>query len=274
MAGTLGSIRMVMDDDEVREAMKPYVRKLTAKQVKRLGWAIEPHESHFDRLLRPTILGMASSAEDPEIVAYAKERFADMHDPTELTVEMRVPGRRPSLRNAALDPDLRGVVYGTVARTGGEAEFNKLLAMHNSTHSNEEKLNLCAALTGFKQPELVERALGLINSEHVRLQDVAYWLAYSFTNRFARDAAWKWLKENWKWLEDNLGSDLAFYRVPIYVARGFGDENFIEEYREFFTGVLSPSFERSYNQGLEMIEWQSAWKKRDLKLVKAFFKNN
>ncbi len=272
MAGTLGSIRMVMDDDEVREAMKPYVRKLTAKQVKRLGWTIESHESHFDRLLRPTILGMASSAEDPEIVAYAKERFADMHDPTELTVEMRVPGRRPSLRNAALDPDLRGVVYGTVARTGGEAEFNKLLAMHNSTHSNEEKLNLCAALTGFKQPELVERALGLINSEHVRLQDVAYWLAYSFTNRFARDAAWKWLKENWKWLDDNLGNDLAFYRIPIYVARGFGDENFIEEYREFFTGVLSPSFERSYNQGLEMIEWQSAWKKRDLKLVKAFFK--
>lgn len=273
MAATLGSIRFIMDDDTVREAMKPYVRKLTAAQVARLGWTIEPHESHFDRLLRPTVLGMASSADEPEIVAFAKERFAEMHDPSELEAQMKIPGRRPSLRNSNLDPDLRGVVYGTIARTGGEAEFNKLLAMHNHTHSNEEKLNLCAALTGFKQPELIARTLGLINSDQVRLQDVAYWLAYSFTNRYARDATWKWLKDNWKWLEDNMGNDLSFYRMPIYAARGFSDESFIADYKKFFGKVLSPAFERAYNQGLEMIEWQSAWKKRDLKLVKAFFKN-
>jgi aminopeptidase N len=274
MAGTIGSIRFIMDNEEVREALKPLVRKLTARQVKRLGWSPEAHESHFDRLLRPTILGMASASDESEVVAYALERFADMHDPSEIKAELRGPGFHAKLRNDSLDPDLRGVVYGTAARRGGEAEFNKMWAMHNHTHSNEEKLNLCSALTGFEQPELVARALSLITTEYIRLQDVPYWIAYSFANRHARQAAWEWLKKNWGWLEEHLGTDLSFYRMPIYVARGFSDEKFIDEYKKFFGKVLSPAFERSYNQGLEMIEWQSAWKKRDLMLVKAFLRAN
>lgn len=52
-------------------------------------------------------------------------------------------------------------------------------------------------------------------TKDVRLQDVAYWLAYSFSTRHARKVAWSWLKKNWKWLDDNLGTDLAFYRMPI-----------------------------------------------------------
>jgi hypothetical protein len=36
---------------------------------------------------------------------------------------------------------------------------------------------------------------------------------------------------------------------------------------------MSITLERTYNQGIEMIQWQSAWKKRSLKEVKAFFKN-
>jgi hypothetical protein len=35
--------------------------------------------------------------------------------------------------------------------------------------------------------------------------------------------------------------------------------------------VRKPSLERSINQGVEMIEWQSAWRKRDLEFIKKFF---
>jgi len=34
---------------------------------------------------------------------------------------------------------------------------------------------------------------------------------------------------------------------------------------------MSITMERSFNQGVEMIEWQSAWKKRSLREVKTFF---
>lgn len=274
IAGLLGSIRIIMNDDLIREDMKPFVRNLIKGEVKRLGWEAKPKESHFDRLLRPTILGMAAASDEKSVVSLALEKFAEMHTPEDIAVDLRTAGPHASMRNTVVDPDLRGVVYGTAARTGSEAEFNKLLALHNNSNFSEERLNLCAALCGFKQPELIDRALSLINTDTVRLQDVAYWLVYSFSNRFAREKTWEWMVKNWDWLEKNMGTDLSFYRMPIYAARGFSDESFLIKYKKFFGKVLSPAFERSYNQGIEMIQWQSAWKKRDLKLVRAFFKSS
>lgn len=271
IAGLLGSLRVVMDDEKVREDMKPFVRKLVAKELKRLGMKSSPNESHFDRLLRPTILGMAAASDEKSVVDFALTMFAEMHSPEDVATELRTTGPRTSARNSSLDPDLRGVVYGTAARTGGEAEFNKLLAMHNSSSFSEERLNICAALSGFKQPELIDRALALIDTEAVRLQDVAYWLAYSFSNRYAREKTWNWMVSHWDWLEKNMGNDLSFYRMPIYAARGYSDEKFLATYKKFFGKVLSPAFDRSYNQGIEMIQWQSAWKKRDLEKVRSFF---
>ena len=113
----------------------------------------------------------------------------------------------------------------------------------------------------------------MINSDAVRLQDVAYWIAYSFMNRHARTQTWQWVKQNWDWLHENLGTDLSFYRMPVYAARAFSDASFIDEYTAFFEPKLSPALERSYKQGLEMLQWQSAWKARDTQAVKSFFKS-
>jgi aminopeptidase N len=143
--------------------------------------------------------------------------------------------------------------------------------MHNKTTSSEERLNICAALCSFKQPALYKKALGLITSDDVRLQDVAYWLVYSFSNRFSRKETWEWMKDNWSWLEKNIGDDLSFYRMPMFAARSSSDAEFLKEYKKFFSGVLSPAFVRSYNQGIETIEWQSSWKKRDLKSLQQYF---
>lgn len=76
-------IRSVMDDDGVRDAMKPMVRTLVATQVKRLGWKPEPQQNRTDRLLRPTMLGMASARMSLRLWRI-KERFAEMHDPSEV----------------------------------------------------------------------------------------------------------------------------------------------------------------------------------------------
>ncbi len=271
MATNLASVRVVMNDESLREAMKPYVRKLVSKQQKRLGWERKPHESHFDSLLRPTILGMAAVADAPDVTDKAIALFNDMEHPEDVPTELRSSGTRTNLRNGAVDPDMRSIVYGTAARHGGQKEFDKLLALHNASSSSEERLNLCAALCGFKQPKIIDQTLALINTEQVRLQDVAYWLAYSFSNRFAHQKTWDWVIKHWDWLQENLGSDLAFYRIPIYAARGCSDAGFLPEYEAFFRKHMTPAFERNINQGIEFIQWQSEWKKRDLKAVKAFF---
>lgn len=270
----IGGLRLVMDDEKLREDMKPYIRKLVASELKRLGWDRKKDDSHFDLLLRPIILGLAASADQPEIVKHCQTLFASIDDVEDVAPDLRVTASRGRLkRGTDIDPDLRGTVFGTVARLGGEAEFNKLLALHNGSQLSEERTTIAAALTGFQQPKLIARALALIDTDTVRLQDVAYWVAYSFLNRHAKHQTWEWLKTHWEWLHTNLGSDLSFYRMPIYAARVFSDPAFIKEYKAFFEPKMSPALDRSYKQGFEMLQWQCAWKHRALPEVKTFFKS-
>jgi aminopeptidase N len=253
IAGSLGSIRAVMNDEDLREAMKPYMRSLVREQLDRLGWEAAETDSHFDKLLRPTILGMASLADEPTVVEEATKRFADMKKIEDIA------------------PDLRGVVYGTVSRLGGKAEFDKLLKLHDGSKNSEDRVTIASALTNFEQPELYTKALDMIQTDRVRLQDASYWIAYSFGNRFARRATWEWMTKNWDWLFDKLGADLSFYRMPLYAARAASDEKFLGEYNKFFESVMRPALERPVKQGAENIEWQSAWRARDLESIKTFF---
>ncbi len=256
MTASIGSVRLIMGDEDLRETMKPYIRKLVAVQLKRLGWKQRKQDSHFDKLMRPIILSLAASADTKEVVDQCLTLF-DSIDETSGT--------------SSIDPDLRGTVLSTAARLGNEQTFNKLVRLHNASSLSEERLTIAAAITGFKQPELIERSLSMIDSKDVRLQDVTFWMAYSFMNRHAKHTTWQWLKTHWSWLQDNLGSDLSFYRMPIYAARVFADKDFAHEYTSFFKPKMSPALERSYNQGLEMLSWQTAWRDRALEETKAFF---
>lgn len=252
IASCLGETRRIMDDDTVREAIKPFIRSLISTQLKRLGWHEHKTDSYFDKLLRPTILGMASSSDEQSVLDEAQNRFKDASSAE------------------SIPADLRGIIYTTAARHGDKKTFAKLLKFHNQTDSSEERTTLAAALTSFEQPLLIQEALDLIPTDVVRHQDVMYWVAYSFMNRHAKHATWDWMKSHWHWLEKNLGSDLSFYRTPIYAARSFSDEKFLSEYNHFFTPKISPSLERSIKQGHELLEGQVAWKTRDLAAVTKF----
>jgi aminopeptidase N len=253
MASNFGSIRLVMDDDQLREAMKPYGRKLVAEQLARLGMSPKETDSHFDHLLRPTILGIASISEEKQVVDTMLDWFNTMQTSEDVT------------------PDLRGVTYTTAARHGDAKTFEKLVHLHNTSSSPEERVTLAAAITAFEQPELVQKALDMITSDDVRLQDVAYWIAYSLGNRHARTATWQWIQQHWQWLKDNLGADTSFTRMPVYVARVMGRSDFLPEYKQFFESVMEPSIDRAYKQGIEMIDWQSAWRDRDLQAIQKYF---
>jgi aminopeptidase N len=252
IASGLGSIRLVMNDNAVREGMKPFVRLLVSKEVDRLGIEAKKSDSHFDKLLRPLIIGLSAGADEPAVLKEIKELFY-------------------SKKPADIDPDIRGVVYITIARLGTKSDFELLLKMYKDSDSAEEKLKLTAALTNFKQPELINKALAMIRSDDVRSQDIVYWLSYGFSNHYGRDKAWQWLKDNWDWIEDSMGEDLSFYRMPFYVAVNFSSLEFLKEFKQFFKEHMSGGFERPVSQAIETIEWQAAWKKRDLEAIIKFF---
>jgi aminopeptidase N len=251
IASGLASLRSVMDDKQLREDMKPFTRKLISQELLRLGLSAKKDDNHFDKLLRPIILGMAAVADEPLVLKEIDKLFSN--------------------KLAVIDPDIRGVVYTTIARHGGVKEYNALLKLHNNSISPEERLKLAAALTNFKQSQLINKSLKLITSKDVRVQDAAYWISYSFSNTYSREMTWQWLKDNWQWIEQNMGEDISFYRMPLYAANYFSSSDFLKVFKQFFSHRLSSAFNRPLKQAIETIEWRIEWRKRDLVDVKSFF---
>lgn len=258
IAGSLGQIRTVLsksdEDNELRELLKPFIRQLVKKQLEHLGLLEKPNEQHLDTLMRPLIVGLAAGADDEQTVQNMQSMYKN-----------RVQ------ENADIDPNLRGVMYSTVARLGGEKEYEEMLRFYRDTNSSDEKLSLTAALTSFEQPEIHNRVLELITGDVIRLQDVSYWLAYSFMNRHSKVATWNWVRNNWEWLRSNIGTDLSFARMPVYAARTFSDLSQLEEYRAFFESHMEPMLERTYAQGVEMIQTNAEWRKRDADAALSWF---
>jgi aminopeptidase N len=257
IAEALSSIKLVMNDDQLRELIKPYISEFSQIQFKRLGWNESEKDSHFDRLLRPIVISLAAGADTMHVVNQCLELFAQLND-----------------KLNPIPPDLRSVVYVCAARWGDQKTFDKLLKRHNSSSSAEERLNLTSALTAFKQPEIIEQSLKLIKSDEVRLQDVSFWISGIFVNHYSRAKAWHWLKENWSWLANNIGEDLSFSRMPLYVGRCYSDLDFLKEFEAFFDLHLSPAFERPLKQAIETIQWQAAWKNRDLDDIKGYLEEH
>lgn len=273
ISSVIGGIRLVHGSDELREAIKPFIISLAEPEYKRLGWHKKKSDSYFDQLLRPTILSLLASVDYKELVDNCHALFDKATNTNDIEPQLREAASSVEVkRDIDIDPDTRGVVFGTVARHGNSKTFDKLLDLYNRTSLSEEKLTYAAALTDFQDQESIKRALDLITSDAVRLQDVGYWIAYSFLNHSAREQTWVWLKKHWDWLAKNLGTDLSFYRTPIYAARVHSDSVFTKQYQEFFEPRLSPALDRSYKQGLEMLEWHSAWRNRDYDDILAYFR--
>ncbi len=255
IASTIGSMKAVICDELLREKIKPFTKDLIMNEYKRLGINEEENENHFDTLLRPIILGLASSSDYKPILDYCQEQFVLLVSDTNAN---------------PVNPNFKSVILNTVARLGGETEYDQMIDMHNKSNLSEERTTLIVAITSFSDPKLIDRTLRFIKSENVRSQDISYWVAYSLGNRFAKEKTWEWIKTNWEWLEDKLGTDLSFFRMPIYVARSFNDIKYVSEYKEFFEPMLSPSFERSYKQGLEIINVNSSWKQKSFDKLDKF----
>lgn len=249
----LGDIRRVFDSEQLLEAMKPLVRELTDIQVKRLGWQPGKTEPYFDSLLRPTILGIASWANNKQVTDEAQSRFAKMKKPEDE------------------HPDIRPVVYNTSARIGGKKEFEKLKVFYEQTPSASEKVTLSSALTNFRQPAIYKQALEFIKSDSVRAQDIGYWVSFSYANRHAKRETWKWMKANWDWIQEKVGAELGFSRMPLYAARSFADKEFRSSFVAFFEPRLGPALVRDYQKSLETIDWQAAWRQRDAQILSRFF---
>ena len=252
VATGVGSVQAVFESDSIRNQFDQYIQQLIDTQYVRLGWEASEGESPFDTLLRPIIVGMAARYRHPDAITKAHNLFEDF-----------------VTKDTFIDPNLRGIVYSAAARVGGSEVFDKLLKLHNETTAAEEKRRFAGALCCFEDTTQIKRAIDLIHTDKVRIQEAISWVFGLYSNRHARDLIWEWEKENWDWIIE-LFSGGHLYSYFVMGLASFSDNDKADEIERFFADQDLTGIKRSLEQSLEQVRTKAAWKSRDESAVRKY----
>ena len=252
LASGLSRIRALVGSEPFLPLFEKYARELLSPMVKKVGWKKKKGERHTDTLLRALILGDAGMYGDRDVVLRAQKMFAAMKK-----------NKNP------ISPDLRGVVYGTVARHGGAVEYEQLMGMYNKSLLHEEKNRIGGALGKFKDKDLLKKTLEFSLGEGVRSQDTMRFTAAVSANPYGRDLAWKFIKQKWPLFLKRYGGqkDMSYLVAPL---GAHTTVEFADDIEQFFKKNPVPGGTRTVEQILERIRAKALWLARDKEKIKAW----
>lgn len=247
MSLALAELRKFIEDNKDAEtALRTFSGKLAKKQYERLGWDKTDGESEQDTKLRSLILGLTLYGENQDAIAKAKALFE-------------------STPVDELDPELRPLIFSSVARHGDAATVDRLMEIYTSTHSSELQNDISVGVTSTRVPEKIAELLdGMKDASVVRPQDVFRWFVYLIRGRESREQAWQWVRDNWGWVEATFKGDKSYDDFPRYSASGLLTRKQLEEYKTFFTPMSDiPALSRTITMGISEIEGRVELIERD-----------
>jgi puromycin-sensitive aminopeptidase len=253
LSGGFQALVATVEDDNLRDRLNLFGRRLVTTNLNRLGWTAIQDEPYFDTLMRPMVLQQAIEFGDAATVDAAGSRFEDL------------------LEGRGIPADLRPAVYYGVAYAGDAIEFDALLARYRAETIPQERMRLLGALCRFRKPELIDRALALAFSDDVRSQDIIFVLAWCITNRDCRDQAWAFVQRKWPRLLKQFGDGGHMLEsVPSYLGQGYASTTSADEIEQFFAAHPHPALTRPVKQAVESIRLKAAWFARDRQVIEAF----
>jgi len=159
--------------------------------------------------------------------------------------------------------DIRGMVFGIAARTGDRSTYDTIWKLHKASELPEEKIRLLMALGRFEQPELLAETLDRSLSDDVRVHDTIGVVHSVAGNRYGRDQAWEFLKDNWAEFDRRYGEGGFALMQLVTSTSAFTTEEKREDVERFFRNHPTPAAERTIRQSLERISVNVAWLERN-----------
>jgi len=223
-------------------------RKYIVKKVKPLekyvGW-----ESEGDILkmyLRNNVLSTLANHGDEHAVNYSLTGF-------------RIWMKNQSL---AISPHIRGIVYHTAIKFGGVEEWEFLWNKYQSTIDPTEKSRMLYALSGTKEPWLLDRLLEYsLDESKIRTQDMLHAISGVGSHIYGRLLTWDFIRKNFDKIVGKVGKDAMEISYLISIAtRGFNTEFHLKEVKEFVAQnkeVLGPL--RATKKAFEYIQGCINW---------------
>ncbi len=253
LASGLGRVYLLIAKESFASEYKKFACALFAPSTKKVGWNKKKKENHTETLLRSLILANAAAYGDQAIITHARKLFD-----------------HATAKKNTIHPDLRGVVYQTVAKYGGVKEYKKMLEMYKAATLHEEKNRIGGALTSFENEKLLQQTLDFAMTKHVRLQDAVGIIAGVVTNPFGGDIGWRFIKKHWPvFLERYAGSHAIAYLVQSLGALTLARE--AKEISIFFKKHSAPGADRAVEQTVERIQARVLWLARDKQALSKYF---
>lgn len=261
MSVALGDLRRFTEEDsEAEMGLRTLSGNLAESLYEKLGWEPRENESESDALLRTTIVGSMIFSEQQSVIDEALQRYNAAQDDI---------SRLPS--------DLRAMILGVAVRfaPNKEAVIDRLIELYKSTASSDLRMDISGALTVTRDTAVAERLLELMkDTTFVKPQDTARWYAYLLRNKYTRELVWNWVQDNWDWIKQTFGGDKSYDDFARYAGSMLTTSRQAEEYREFFTPMLSePALKRTIEVGLVDVTERVKWIERDREDVCATLRN-
>ena len=124
----------------------------------------------------------------------------------------------------------------------------------------EEKVRIQGALTRFKQPDLITRALELsLDPDVIRIQDTPRIIMGLAGNPYALRTTWEFMKDNWKEFDRRYGGGGFAVMRLVSITGAFNTAEDAIDVKEFFNANPVPAATRTVEQSLERINLNSQW---------------
>jgi aminopeptidase N len=230
------TIDQYLTTPDTRPRFQQFVRTLFSPLFQEIGFTSASVDSDERRALRATLIHtLGVTGNDAQLATTARA-----------ALDRALQGGTP------LDPTLARSIIGVAVSFGDAALFDGLVAASDRATSPDERYRYLYALTEFRDPALVDRALALSIAPTLRSQDTARYVANFFSNEAARTRAWAFVKEHWKELEPKVtifGGDTTV----VSSLGNFCDASSRDDIASFFRQHPLPSAARTLTQTIERI---------------------
>lgn len=251
----LGYMSQILAKSKIKSDFDIFVCDLFANIFNKVGFEKKENEKHTTPLLRQLILRRLVQHEHKVVIKELLKKYKDLEN-----------GKK-------IDPDLRGLLYSTYAKMGGEKEYKKLIQKYKKETLHEEKNRIGSAISQSTQDKVLCEVVHFALSDDVRIQDTVSILSSVGINPLGRNIWLKCLKTNWQIFLTRYGDGGM---ALSYVVKGISmspEKKHLEEYKKFFSKNKAPGAERAVAQTIEKMEANILYLSRELPNLQKFLKN-
>ncbi len=252
IAVLFGKVNILLKGTPQESAYKKYVSEFMIPVFDYVGFVKEQNEDESKTLLRSLVLATLVRYEDKKVLAWVAKQAKE------------------NQKNIPLDANVRGVVYGGMAKIGTDAYYTQLLKMYRASDQHQEKLRILSSLGQFEKEALVQKNLKMLFSTDVRKQDSIYLFMSLTSFETGRKNALAYMQSNWVEFKD-IATARHMFSDFVKSFGGFKTEKDKKTVKAFFEKKGTKGIELGLSQTLEKIDQNIAWLKKNQKEAVKYF---